>query len=111
MRARPRSPLLRIPHAPSGTLLPVAELEQLARSFSGVLLIDEAYVDFIDPERDHQTSQLVMTYPNVLLLRTLSKGYSLAGDSGWLTDLARRLSSLRCFPRQRTPTTSTRSPN
>jgi histidinol-phosphate aminotransferase len=67
------------PHAPTGTLLSAAELEHLARSFSGVLLIDEAYIDFIDPERDHQTSQLVKTYPNVLLLRTLSKGYSLAG--------------------------------
>lgn len=67
------------PHAPSGTLLSVAELDQLARSFKGVLLIDEAYIDFVDQERGHQTSRLVKTYPNVLLLRTLSKGYSLAG--------------------------------
>jgi histidinol-phosphate aminotransferase len=67
------------PHAPSGTLLSVGELDQLARSFNGVLLIDEAYIDFVDPERGHQTSRLVQTYPNVLLLRTLSKGYSLAG--------------------------------
>ena len=67
------------PHAPSGTLVSVTELDQLARSFNGVLLIDEAYIDFVDPERGHQTSRLVQTYPNVLLLRTLSKGYSLAG--------------------------------
>lgn len=67
------------PHAPSGTLLSVGELDRLARSFNGVLLIDEAYIDFVDPERGHQTSRLVQTYSNVLLLRTLSKGYSLAG--------------------------------
>jgi len=67
------------PHAPSGALVPAAELDQLARSFRGVLLIDEAYVDFVDPAIGHQTSAMAATHPNVLLLRTLSKGYSLAG--------------------------------
>jgi histidinol-phosphate aminotransferase len=67
------------PHAPSGTLLSVAGLDRLARTFKGVLLIDEAYIDFVDPGLCHRTSELVREYPNVLLLRTLSKGYSLAG--------------------------------
>jgi histidinol-phosphate aminotransferase len=67
------------PHAPSGTLASTAELHQLARTFRGVLLIDEAYVDFVDPEIGHETSAMVAACPNVLLLRTLSKGYSLAG--------------------------------
>ena len=44
-----------------------------------MLLVDEAYVDFVDPEIGHETSTMVAAYPNVLLLRTLSKGYSLAG--------------------------------
>jgi len=34
---------------------------------------------FVDPEIGHETSTMVAAYPNVLLLRTLSKGYSLAG--------------------------------
>ncbi len=66
------------PHAPSGRLEPVARLEKFARSFAGVLMIDEAYVDFA------AGSALPLLEPsrrldNVLILRTLSKGYSLAG--------------------------------
>ncbi|MCC6680962.1 MAG: histidinol-phosphate transaminase [Phycisphaeraceae bacterium] len=62
------------PHAPSGHLEPVAKLEAIAGEFRGVLLIDEAYVDFAS------TSALPLVgRRNVLILRTLSKGYSLAG--------------------------------
>lgn len=73
-----RLALLVNPHAPSGRQEPLDKLERVARAFRGVLLIDEAYVDFaefdatplLDPARG---------LDNVLLLRTLSKGYSLAG--------------------------------
>lgn len=71
--------ILTNPHAPSGTLASAAELQKLARNFRGVLLVDEAYVDFVDPEIGHETAAMVDACPNVLLLRTLSKGYSLAG--------------------------------
>jgi hypothetical protein len=37
------------PHAPTGTLLPVSYLKQIANSFNGILLVDEAYADFVDP--------------------------------------------------------------
>lgn len=67
------------PHAPSGLLTPVAELRALAGSFKGVLVIDEAYVDFVDPDLRHDAVTLVREMDNVLILRTLSKGYSLAG--------------------------------
>ena len=67
------------PHAPSGTLLPVDTLRQVADEFKGVLVIDEAYVDFIDPALKHSTLPLVATHDNVVILRTFSKGYSLAG--------------------------------
>jgi len=67
------------PHAPSGHLLGVDVLTALARAFDGVLVIDEAYVDFIDPEYHYSTLPLVQSHDNVLVLRTLSKGYSLAG--------------------------------
>jgi histidinol-phosphate aminotransferase len=67
------------PHAPSGRLTAADELHELALSFRGVLLVDEAYVDFVDPEIGHETSTMAAACPNVLLLRTLSKGYSLAG--------------------------------
>ncbi|MEX1197561.1 MAG: histidinol-phosphate transaminase [Pseudohongiellaceae bacterium] len=67
------------PHAPSGRLESVATLERLAKAFNGVLLIDEAYADFIDPALAYDATPLVRRHDNVLILRTLSKGYSLAG--------------------------------
>jgi len=67
------------PHAPSGRLTSIDQLACIAADLDGVLLIDEAYVDFVDPEVNHDAVQLVKQYENVLLLRTLSKGYSLAG--------------------------------
>lgn len=67
------------PHAPSGMLTPAEPLADLARALHGVLLVDEAYVDFVDPALDHDMTALVRELPNLLLLRTFSKGYSLAG--------------------------------
>jgi len=63
------------PNAPSGTLADVAQLGQIARDFPGLLLIDEAYVDFAPTS----ALSLVQSCPNVLILRSLSKGYGLAG--------------------------------
>jgi len=67
------------PHAPSGQLTKVAELSRVASAFKGVVLVDEAYIDFVDPALGHDATELVKKHDNVLLLRTLSKGYSLAG--------------------------------
>ena len=67
------------PHAPSGRLLDAGRIARLAHDLDGVLLVDEAYVDFVDPECGHDLTQLVAEHDNLLLLRTLSKGYSLAG--------------------------------
>lgn len=67
------------PHAPSGVLLDREVIARLAEGFHGVLLVDEAYVDFVDPARGHDLVPLVHRFDNLLLLRTFSKGYSLAG--------------------------------
>jgi histidinol-phosphate aminotransferase len=67
------------PHAPSGVLAPAARVAELARDFRGVLLVDEAYVDFVDPELEHDVVALIARHDNLIVLRTLSKGYSLAG--------------------------------
>ncbi len=72
--------LLVNPHAPSGALIPLQRMDRLASALEGkaVLLIDEAYVDFAT----HDCLPLVRKtggLDNVLLLRTMSKGYSLAG--------------------------------
>jgi histidinol-phosphate aminotransferase len=63
------------PNSPSGTSIPLELLDKLAAHLSGVLVIDEAYVDFAEST----ALPLVQKYDNVIILRTLSKGYSLAG--------------------------------
>lgn len=69
------------PHAPSGALTDVAALAELAAALrnSAVLVVDEAYVDFVEPALKHDAVALVRRLDNVVLLRTMSKGYSLAG--------------------------------
>jgi histidinol-phosphate aminotransferase len=63
--------------------MPENFLEQLnksaAENFAGLLLIDEAYVDFVDPELNYDSISLINSHDNILILRTLSKAYSLAG--------------------------------
>lgn len=71
--------LLVNPHAPSGRLLDAVYLDRLAAAFPGVLLIDEAYVDFVDPALGYSAIPLLARHDNVLILRSMSKGYSLAG--------------------------------
>ncbi len=63
------------PNNPSATVAPVKDLETLASGLKGVLVIDEAYTDFAD----ENALSLVSRHTNVIVLRTLSKGYSLAG--------------------------------
>jgi histidinol-phosphate aminotransferase len=63
------------PNAPTGSFIPVEELASLADRLAGVLLIDEAYVDFAE----QNCAALVRDFNNVIVLRSLSKGYSLAG--------------------------------
>ena len=66
------------PHAPSGTLVSQSLIKAIATTFDGLLVIDEAYVDFVS-DATHDLTQFAVEAPNVLLLRTLSKGYGLAG--------------------------------
>ncbi len=63
------------PNAPSGTFTSVEEMASLADELAGVLLIDEAYVDFAEDN----CVKLVKEFDNVVILRSMSKGYSLAG--------------------------------
>ena len=63
------------PNAPSGTVVPPDTVRALARRFGGLVLVDEAYVDFAEGD----SVMLVREFPNVVVSRTLSKGYSLCG--------------------------------
>lgn len=63
------------PNSPSGTLIPPARVLELAERLTCPLLVDEAYVDFAD---EHCVS-LVEQNEKILVSRTLSKSYALAG--------------------------------
>ncbi len=62
------------PNNPTGVLEPIEKIDALAGQLGGLLVIDEAYYDFCG-----QTAlPLVDKHPNLIVTRTLSKGYSLA---------------------------------
>lgn len=67
------------PNAPSGVLLTRAEIDDFACRYRNMLLIDEAYVDFVEPDLEHDLTKLLSRHRHLMLLRTFSKGYSLAG--------------------------------
>ncbi len=61
------------PNAPSGRGYKTAALEKLCRAQKGVVILDEAYVDFAD----ENALRLALKFPHVLVARTFSKAYSL----------------------------------
>ena len=63
------------PNSPSGTVLRPAEVEALARQVPGMFVLDEAYADFAE---DNGLS-LLAKLPNLVITRTFSKFYALAG--------------------------------
>ncbi len=61
------------PNAPSGRGYATSELEKLCRSQKGVVVLDEAYVDFAE----EHALELALRFSNVIVSRTFSKAYSL----------------------------------
>jgi histidinol-phosphate aminotransferase len=66
---------LTTPNSPLGFAFSPGYIEKIARRCSGMLVVDEAYADFADGN----ALDLVRKYENVVVTRTLSKSYSLAG--------------------------------
>lgn len=75
-------PLIKIiflcsPGNPTGTLIDEKDIISILSSdFQGVVVVDEAYIDFCDP--DASASKLVSKYPNLIVSQTLSKAFGLA---------------------------------
>ena len=63
------------PHAPTGVAYTSKEIADLLERFSGILVVDEAYADFAK----ETMVALVNQYQNLVITRSLSKSYSLAG--------------------------------
>ncbi|MEO1616950.1 MAG: histidinol-phosphate transaminase [Planctomycetota bacterium] len=87
--------LLPNPNSPSGTIVPKDQIESLATSLPCPLVVDEAYVDFAQQD----CIDLVQKHENILVTRTLSKSYGLAGIRfGYLVaqpSLIARLASIK----------------
>ncbi|MBM4152617.1 MAG: histidinol-phosphate transaminase [Kiritimatiellaceae bacterium] len=63
------------PNAPTSMLFPKKKIEAFIKKFPGVVVIDEAYVDFAK----ESCMEFATKYENVIVARTLSKSYALAG--------------------------------
>jgi histidinol-phosphate aminotransferase len=69
------------PHNPTGTLVSAAELDDFLRTVPRhvVVILDEAYVEFVADPDVVDARRLVAKYPNLMVLRTFSKAFGLAG--------------------------------
>lgn len=64
------------PNNPTGNSFPVEQIEDILERFGGVVVLDEAYIDFsVRPS----LASLVKSYPNLIVLQTLSKAWGMAG--------------------------------
>ena len=64
------------PNNPTGNAFPHDQIVQLLERFHGMVVVDEAYIDFADtPSLLHRLAD----YPNLIVLQTLSKAYGMAG--------------------------------
>ncbi len=64
------------PNNPTGNSFPAEQIEELLERFGGVIVLDEAYIDFsVMPS----LASLVKRYPNLIVLQTLSKAWGMAG--------------------------------
>jgi histidinol-phosphate aminotransferase len=74
------------PNNPTGTLTPRAEVARLHAALPShvLLVLDQAYAEYLSPEHDDLGLDLARMHGNVLVTRTFSKIYGLAGDRiGW----------------------------
>ncbi len=64
------------PNNPTANNLKVVDILKLISSFRGIVVVDEAYIDF---SKQESMAELVQQYPNLVVLQTFSKSFGLAG--------------------------------
>ena len=64
------------PNNPTGNLLSARAVEQVLAEFKGIVVVDEAYIDFSDSK---SLATRIVEHPNLIVLQTLSKAWGLAG--------------------------------
>ena len=64
------------PNNPTGNSFPRKDILRLAEEFEGMLIVDEAYIDFAEAE---SLKCEIERYPNIVVLQTMSKAWAMAG--------------------------------
>jgi histidinol-phosphate aminotransferase len=69
------------PNNPTGTFIPAPQIEAFLGKVPAnvVVVLDEAYNEYLAPENQFESAQWVRKYPNLVVSRTFSKAYGLAG--------------------------------
>lgn len=73
---QPKVTVICNPNNPTGDLLPRAFIEEVLKAADNIVFVDEAYMEFAQKE---SVIDLIDTYANLIVLRTLSKAFALAG--------------------------------
>ena len=73
--ARTKVVFIVTPNNPVGTVVPLGDIEAFCRDFPGLVVVDEAYIDFAQTP---SAATLLGKYPNVVVLRTMSKSWGMA---------------------------------
>lgn len=78
VNSRSQAAILVNPNAPTGLILDEGAVAHLAGHFRGLVVVDEAYMDFAG-QQAASAAALIRERPNLIVLRTFSKAYSLSG--------------------------------
>lgn len=75
-RDKPALTFITTPNNPTGSAITIDEIEKIAKSTSGLLIVDEAYAEFSE---EASAVTLIKKYPHVVVIRTMSKAFAFAG--------------------------------
>ncbi len=94
----PKILLLASPNNPTGNGLTPEALEELMKNipFEVIVVIDEAYASFVSTDTTY-IKKMVMTYPNIIIVRTLSKFYGLPGLRMGFGFMSKELEKFSCY--------------
>jgi histidinol-phosphate aminotransferase len=67
--------VLALPNNPTGTTISIDKIEEIAQNINGIFVVDEAYFEF----SQKTAISLLDRYDNIIIIRTLSKAFGLAG--------------------------------
>ena len=84
--------ILASPNNPTGTVLDIQDIQTIAENIKGIFVVDEAYLEFYG----NTALQLLKPFSNIIIIRTFSKAFSLAGlRAGYLLAEKKMITQLK----------------